>query len=112
MATVSEPIQIRDIVREKYAEAARQVAEADGCCGPGCCRSDSLDPVTSNLYDAADIAAVPGTALAVSLGCGNPTALAQLNPARPCSIWAAAAASTSCSRPDGSVRQASPTVWT
>lgn len=76
-----QPIQIVDNVREKYAERARQAAESSGCgCGPGCCRSDSLDPVTSNLYGESEQAEVPAGALAVSLGCGNPTALADLHP--------------------------------
>ncbi len=74
-----QPIDILENVRGKYAERARQVAAASGC-GPGCCQSTSLDPVTSDLYDAADVSAVPEGALAISLGCGNPTALAQLNP--------------------------------
>src|SRR5215207_9944836 len=75
------PDQIRETVREKYAESARRVAEADGYgCGPGCCRTKSTDPVTSNLYAANEVADLPGAAVAVSLGCGNPTALAQLNP--------------------------------
>ncbi len=80
MSSVSDPIQIRDIVREKYADRARKATNTDSCCEPGCCSTNALDPVTSNLYDAADIASVPDAALAVSLGCGNPTALAQLNP--------------------------------
>jgi ubiquinone/menaquinone biosynthesis C-methylase UbiE len=70
---------IRHVVREKYGEAARKVAgqgEA-ACCGPApsCC-----DPITSGLYDAAQAAQVPAAALAASLGCGNPTALAELAP--------------------------------
>jgi SAM-dependent methyltransferase len=73
--------QIRETVREKYAESARRAAEASGCgCGPSCCRTDSADPVTSNLYGDADVATLPGGALAASLGCGNPTALADLHP--------------------------------
>src|SRR5215207_9051652 len=75
------PDQIRETVREKYAESARRVAEADGYgCGPGCCRTKSTDPVTSNLYAADEVADLPDAAVAASLGCGNPTALAQLNP--------------------------------
>lgn len=81
MSARVEPIQIRDVVREKYAESARRVAESSGCgCGPDCCRTETLDPVTSNLYDADEVADLPGAAVAVSLGCGNPTALAQLHP--------------------------------
>ncbi|MFL5761439.1 MAG: arsenite methyltransferase [Thermomicrobiales bacterium] len=75
------PDQIRESVREKYAESARRVAEASGCgCGSGCCRTDSLDPVTSNLYSAGEIAELPRAAVAASLGCGNPTALVELHP--------------------------------
>lgn len=74
-----QPDAVRETVRQKYASIALPVAEAGGC-GPGCCRSTSLDPVTSNLYEADEIAAVPEAAMAVSLGCGNPTALADLNP--------------------------------
>ena len=81
MSAAVEHDQIRETVREKYAESARRVAESSGCgCGPGCCRTESADPVTSNLYAADEIAALPDAAIAASLGCGNPTALAQLNP--------------------------------
>jgi arsenite methyltransferase len=73
--------QIRESVREKYAESARKVAETSGaCCGPSCCGTESFDPVTSNLYSADEAASVPQAAISASLGCGNPTALAQLNP--------------------------------
>ncbi|HEU0115231.1 MAG TPA: arsenite methyltransferase [Thermomicrobiales bacterium] len=75
------PEHLRETVREKYAEAARQVAAASGCgCGPGCCGAERNDPVTSNLYADDEQAAVPAAALQVSLGCGNPTALARLEP--------------------------------
>jgi SAM-dependent methyltransferase len=67
--------RIRDTVREKYADRARDVAS--GGCGPGCCGSQ--DPVTSDLYDADQVAGLPDAAVQISLGCGNPTALAQLN---------------------------------
>ena len=81
MSSVVEHDHVRETVREKYAESARRVAESPGGgCGPTCCRPETLDPVTSNLYEADDVAAVPDAALAVSLGCGNPTALAQLHP--------------------------------
>jgi arsenite methyltransferase len=73
--------QIRESVRESYAERARQAAEASGCgCGPSCCRTESADPVTSNLYGTDEVATLPGGAVAASLGCGNPTALADLRP--------------------------------
>ena len=73
---------ITDTVREKYAEAARRVTSgAAATCGCGTATTSvCCDPITSNLYGDADAAAVPDTALRASLGCGNPTALAQLNP--------------------------------
>jgi len=83
MSKVSVPIApdaLRQTVREKYAERARRVADA----GPAarCCdgAAASGDPITGDLYAAADAAAVPVDALAASLGCGNPTALAELQP--------------------------------
>src|SRR5579859_2520498 len=73
---------IKEIVREKYGEAALRVGTGgSACCGSapstadGCC-----DPITSNLYDAAQAGQIPEEAMLASLGCGNPTALAKLNP--------------------------------
>ena len=70
---------IKEAVREKYAEAARarQVTTTGkaSCCGTG---RRSVDPITSNLYGADEAGAVPDTAIAASLGCGNPTALIEL----------------------------------
>ncbi len=69
---------ITEAVKDKYAELARQAqAGAKPCCGPG---SSCADSITSNLYDATATAEVPEEALRASLGCGNPTALAKLNP--------------------------------
>jgi arsenite methyltransferase len=74
---VSAP-PIKEVVREKYGELARQAQSgATPYCGSA---STCCDPITSNLYNAADIAVIPEEALRASLGCGNPTALAQLNP--------------------------------
>ncbi len=77
--------QIREAVRERYAASARSVLAAEpqaGCCGAGgCCGGtaiESVDPISGDLYDAS--AAPSQVALAASLGCGNPTALAELNP--------------------------------
>jgi arsenite methyltransferase len=70
--------QIKEVVREKYGELARQAQAGDKpCCGPAasCC-----DAITANLYSATDAAAIPEEALRASLGCGNPTALAELRP--------------------------------
>ncbi len=79
---------LRATVQARYGEAARRVTDgqtAASCCGPatgssGCCGSttDSWDPITANLYDEGQAAGVPAEALLASLGCGNPTALADL----------------------------------
>jgi SAM-dependent methyltransferase len=65
---------VQDAVREKYGEIARSVGA--GCCGPTACGCG--DPITSNLYSNAETAGLPSEAVAVSLGCGNPTALIDL----------------------------------
>ena len=69
--------EIKQTVREKYGTAALRVAagERGDCGGAGAC---GCDPVSSNLYDAAEAATLPEGAVLASLGCGNPTALAQL----------------------------------
>jgi arsenite methyltransferase len=72
---------IKEVVREKYAEAARRAASGgSSCCGAAAADSHCADPITSNLYGAGEIAGVPESALTTSLGCGNPTALAELKP--------------------------------
>ena len=67
----------QDAVREKYGEIARSVGKT-GCCGPSACGCG--DPITSNLYSDGETAGLPAEAVAVSLGCGNPTALIDLEP--------------------------------
>jgi len=71
---------IREIVKEKYGQAALRVTGGGSSCCGAAPASTSCDPITSNLYDAAQAGHVPAEALQASLGCGNPTALAQLNP--------------------------------
>lgn len=74
--------QLRETVRDKYAERARRVStstESSGC-GSSCCGSETLGPVTSNLYEADETTTLPAAAIQASLGCGNPTALAALHP--------------------------------
>ncbi len=73
---------IKEIVKEKYGEAAlRAGAGANSCCGASpVTSSNCCDPITSNLYDAAQAGRIPEEAMLASLGCGNPTALAKLNP--------------------------------
>src|SRR5579872_7479443 len=71
---------VKEVVREKYGEAARRVvAGADNsCCGASPCGTD-VDPITRDLYDELQKGLLPDEAVKASLGCGNPTALAQLN---------------------------------
>jgi len=71
------PSQVHDAVREKYGEIARSVGKG-GCCGPSSCGCG--DPITSNLYSDSETNDLPADAVAVSLGCGNPTALIELLP--------------------------------
>jgi len=76
MTTTSD---LKDIVRGKYGEAAtRARSGGSSCCGAAPAASSCCDPITSNLYDAGQAGEVPGAALDASLGCGNPTALAEL----------------------------------
>ncbi len=67
---------VRQLVKNHYGNAARQVLTGSG----GCCSAEATGPVSSGLYDESERAAVPAQAVAASLGCGNPTALAQLKP--------------------------------
>ncbi len=87
--------QLRKAVRERYGQAALQVlngnqTEAISCCDPtccstetsssGCCTTASSDAITSNLYSSEELGTLPVAAALASLGCGNPTALAELKP--------------------------------
>jgi arsenite methyltransferase len=74
---------VKAIVKEKYGQAAKRVTAgaSSACCGTSpSAASDRCDPITSNLYGEGDASVVPDTALRASLGCGNPTALANLQP--------------------------------
>lgn len=77
--------QLKANVKERYGSAALRVVEGDtavSCCGSsGCCgaTTETWDPITSDLYEEGQTAGIPAEALLASLGCGNPTALAQLN---------------------------------
>ena len=72
--------EIKAAVREKYAQAALDArATRSSCCGPTAA-CGTADPISSNLYDASEREVVPEQALRASLGCGNPTALAELKP--------------------------------
>jgi arsenite methyltransferase len=71
---------VKETVRRKYGEAARQVTDGakGSCCSSTCCGGTADDPITSNLYSSSETAALPEKAVLASLGCGNPTALAEL----------------------------------
>src|SRR5262245_25088164 len=74
---------ITERVRERYAAAALQVTAggAASCCGPDCCSTrGEQDPVTRDLYSSGETAELPEEAVLASLGCGNPTALIDLQP--------------------------------
>src|ERR1700730_69272 len=74
---------VKEIVKEKYGNAALRVTSGADypCCGRDRSGLDEYcDPITSNLYDAAQEGEVPDAAIKASLGCGNPTALAELKP--------------------------------
>jgi len=69
--------ELRAAVREKYGAIAKSRGST-GCCEPSCCGGTASDPITSDLYSERESSEVPAEALGVSLGCGNPTALAEL----------------------------------
>ena len=72
---------IKEVVKEKYGQAALRVkAGGSSCCGATAASGLGCDPITSNLYDSFQAGQVPDEAMLASLGCGNPTALAKLNP--------------------------------
>jgi SAM-dependent methyltransferase len=78
---MSIPTDVKEVVREKYGQAALRVnAGQKGCCSTAPSATSCCDPITSNLYDAEEADQVPDAALKASLGCGNPTALAELKP--------------------------------
>ena len=88
MQTVpSNDEQLRQAVSERYAQTALQVLgsaseSSASCCNSSCCApsTDKSDPITSNLYTQQELGELPVAAALASLGCGNPTALAQLHP--------------------------------
>jgi len=76
-----ESSDIKQVVKEKYGQAALRVTGGgSSCCGAAPASGSGCDPITSNLYDSSQAQQIPEEALLASLGCGNPTALASLNP--------------------------------
>src|SRR5579864_5886203 len=84
MSTVPQDDEkLREKVRERYGRAALQVTQTSSqasCCGPDCCSTTEADPVSVGLYNDAELGELPVAAALASLGCGNPTALAELKP--------------------------------
>jgi arsenite methyltransferase len=72
---------MKETVRRKYGEAARQAADGakGSCCSTTCCGGTAQNPITSELYSETETATLPERAVLASLGCGNPTALAELH---------------------------------
>ncbi len=75
----TDTADIKEVVKQKYGEAALRVKSGGSSCCGAAPASNCCDPITTNLYDATQIGQIPEEALLASLGCGNPTALAQLN---------------------------------
>ncbi len=74
-------VNIKETVRERYSEAAKRVNSGkSGCCESAASPLEGSSPIISNLYDVSETGALPEAAVLASLGCGNPTALAQLQP--------------------------------
>jgi len=74
-------MEIKDVMKEKYGQAALRVTTGgSSCCGASAALDGCCDPITSNLYDVAQTGELPEEAVLASLGCGNPTALAELKP--------------------------------
>src|SRR5450432_86178 len=72
-------MELKEVVQEKYGEAALRVRlGGSSCCGAAAALENCCDPITSNLYDATQTGSLPEDAVLASLGCGNPTALAEL----------------------------------
>jgi ubiquinone/menaquinone biosynthesis C-methylase UbiE len=84
-ANRNERSQLQARVRDKYGKAAQRARAGESgarCCGSsGCCgtTTEAWDPITANLYEEGQVAGIPAEALLASLGCGNPTALAELH---------------------------------
>ncbi len=78
--STTETTDIKEVVKQKYGEAALRVKSGGSSCCGATAATGCADPITSDLYDVSQIGQIPEEALLASLGCGNPTALAQLKP--------------------------------
>ncbi|MGA7906976.1 MAG: arsenite methyltransferase [Candidatus Sulfotelmatobacter sp.] len=77
--STTDTVNIKEVVKEKYGQAALRVNSGSSCCGAAV-GSGCADPITAGLYDESQALQIPEQALLASLGCGNPTALAELKP--------------------------------
>ena len=83
MSTEVNHAEVKETVRQKYGEAARRASSggvASSCCGASASCDTGADPITRDLYDESQKTLLPDAAVKASLGCGNPTALAELKP--------------------------------
>src|SRR5438309_11421163 len=103
--------EIREAVRSRYADAAKKIAVLQPEPGVGCCQVDGPDCGCAGSYAAEDLQQI-GMSDAVSLGCGNPTMLADLKPGEVVLTSVRARAWTCSSRPSGSRQEAVLTAWT
>jgi arsenite methyltransferase len=71
---------LQEVVKERYGQAALRVSSGNSSCCNSSKMTKELDPITANLYEKSQVCELPPEAVLASLGCGNPTALAQLNP--------------------------------
>ena len=78
--STAETADIKEVVKQKYGEAALRVTTGGSSCCGAAPASNCCDPITADLYDVSQIQQIPQEALLASLGCGNPTALAELKP--------------------------------
>src|SRR6201997_3581856 len=78
--STTETTDIKNVVKQKYGEAALRVKSGGSSCCGATASAECCDPITTNLYDASQAGQIPEEAVLASLGCGNPTALAQLKP--------------------------------
>ena len=76
--STAETADIKEVVKQKYGEAALRVTTGGSSCCGAAPASSCCDPITADLYDVSQIQQIPQEALLASLGCGNPTALAEL----------------------------------
>src|ERR1700691_4087324 len=77
---VEDNMEIKEIVKERYGQAALRVTTGGSSCCGAAAPVDCCDPITAELYDPNQTAELPPDAVRASLGCGNPTALAELQP--------------------------------